>query len=130
MVECPEGPDPPLPVWLGHTPSWTSGDVLLWMKRAFSTNPKTRSASEARPISWPNDYLPLTDPEWSKKRDILLGWAQCRAAKASFQEVIRRKPNSWGSSATVYRLRDEAAAQIADGINAAIVKALATVDRA
>lgn len=72
MAANPEGPDPPLPAWLGHTPSWTSGDVLLWMKRAFGTDPRTRSAAEIRPLNWPNDYLSLADPKlWALKRDIL-----------------------------------------------------------
>ena len=119
-TDRPPGPDPPLPLALGHTPSWTSGDVLLWIKRAMGTNPRTRSAAEIRPVNWPNDYLDLTDPDWPVKRDILLTWARCRALKESFQEVIRNRSHRWGSSATVYRLRDEAATQIADGINAAI----------
>lgn len=127
MASRPEGPDPPLPVWLGHTPSWTSGDVLLWLKRFFLTDPRTRSAAEARPIAWTNDYLSPADPDWTIKRDILLGWARCRAEKTSFQEVIRRHPTTWGSTATVYRLRDVAAAQIAAGINAAIIKARSDV---
>ena len=120
MAGAFEGPDPPLPVWLGHTLSWTGGDVLLWMKQFFSTDPRTRSASEARPIAWPNDYLSPADPDWSKKGDILLSWARCRAERTSFQEVIRRHPRTWGSPATVYRLRDDAAAEIANGINAKI----------
>lgn len=119
----PRQEGPPLPAGLGHTPSWTSGDVLLWMKRAFLTNPKTRSAAEIRPITWPNVYLSVTDPEWARKRDVLLAWARCRACKDSFQEFIRGR--GWGSPATVYRLRDEAAEEIAQGINAAIVRSLA-----
>ena len=115
----PRQEGPPLPVGLGHTPSWTSGDVLLWMKRAFLTNPKTRSAAEIRPLNWLNEYLDIADPDWAKKRDVLLAWARCRAERESFQELIRQM--GW-KSATVYRLRDEGAAQIAAGINAAIVR--------
>ncbi|MCJ2104714.1 hypothetical protein MKK70_04845 [Methylobacterium sp. E-041] len=129
MLNRPEGPDPPLPIWLGHTPSWTSGDVLLWLKRAFGTNPATRSAAEIRPLNWLNDYLLLGDPQWERKRDILLLWAKCRADGASFQESIRGRPVKYGSSTTAYRLRDEAAAEIAAGINAAIAKAHAAVKR-
>jgi hypothetical protein len=63
MVSRPEGPDPPLPTWLGHTQSWTGGDVMLWMKRSFFTAPRTRSAAEACPIAWANDYLSTADPD-------------------------------------------------------------------
>lgn len=126
MAASPQGPDPPLPAWLGHTPSWTSGDVLLWMKRAFGTNPGTRSAAEIRPLNWPNDYLSPGDPLWTRKRDILLGWARCRAEKESFNALCLGR--GWAPK-TAYRLRDEAAAQIAAGINAAIVRARATADR-
>ncbi|TXM65747.1 hypothetical protein [Methylobacterium sp. WL120] len=100
------------------------------MKRAFGTDPKTRSAAEIRPLNWPNDYLSLADPKlWALKRDILFAWARSRAVRESFQEMIRRHPHSWGSSATVYRLRDEAASEIASGINAAIIKARGSVNR-
>ncbi|MCJ2067784.1 hypothetical protein MKK75_03005 [Methylobacterium sp. J-030] len=116
----PRQEGPPLDPTLGRSPSWTSGDVLLWLKRACGTNPKTRSAAEVRPINWLNEYLDIVDPDWTKKRDILLAWAQCRADRMSFQDFIRSRPR-WGSPATVYRLRDEAAAQIAAGINAAII---------
>lgn len=126
MLPRQEGP--PLPVGLGHTPSWTSGDVLLWMKRAFDTNPKTRSAAEIRPITWPNVYLSVTDPDWAHKRDVILAWARCRACKESFQEFTRGR--GWGSSATLYRIRDEAAEEIAQGINAAIVRAQADQNNA
>ena len=118
---------PPLPPALGHTPSWTSGDVLLWLKRAFKTNPKTRSAAEIRPLNWPNDYLDIAAADFTLKRDILLEWARCRADRESFQELIRNRTR-WGSSATVYRLRDEAAERIAAGINAAIVRSHASVN--
>jgi hypothetical protein len=111
---------PPLPIGLGHTPSWTSGDVLLWMKRAFSTNSKTRSAAEIRPLNWPNDFLAVTDPDWSHKRNVLLEWARCRAHGASFSELCRGR--GWKSTRT-YAVRDAAAAEIAAGINAAIARA-------
>jgi hypothetical protein len=111
---------PPLHPALGHTPSWTSGDVLLWLKRAMHTDPRVRGPAEVRPIMWPNEYLDILDPLWARKRDILLAWARCRAAKESFQEFIRGR--GWGSPATVYRLRDDAAEQIAAGINAAITR--------
>ncbi|MGU3667982.1 hypothetical protein ACLBX9_27665 [Methylobacterium sp. A49B] len=97
--------------------------MLLWMKRAMHTDPRVRGPAEIRPVMWPNDYLDILDPLWARKRDILLAWARCRAAKESFQEFIRGR--GWGSAATIYRLRDEAAEQIADGINAAIVRSLA-----
>jgi hypothetical protein len=116
---------PPLHPALGHTPSWTSGDVLLWLKRAYGTNPQTRSAAEIRPLNWLNEHLSIGHPDWVRRRDILLLWAQCRAEGASFQEAIRGRPNKYGSSATAYRLRDEAAEEIAEGINAAIVRARA-----
>ena len=123
MLPRQEGP--PLPVGFGHTPSWTSGDVLLWMKRAMGTDPRTRSVAEIRPLNWPNDYLDITAKDFSLKRDILLLWAKCRCDGSSFQEVIRGRPMKYGSSAKVYRLRDEAAAQIAANINAAITRAQA-----
>ncbi len=116
----PRQEGPPLPVALGHTPSWTGGDVLLWMKRAFSTDPRTRSAAEIRPLNWPNEYLTIIDPIWSRKRDVLLLWARCRAERRSFSDLVRGR--GW-SLATTYRQRDEAAAEIAEGINAAIVRA-------
>lgn len=119
---------PPLHPALGHTPSWTSGDVLLWMKRAYATNPRTRSAAEIRPLNWLNEYLNIADPDWTKKRDLLLLWAKCRAEGASFQEAIRGRPLKYGSSATAYRLRDEAAEQIAAGINAAIIRGQAKLN--
>lgn len=127
MLPRQEGP--PLHPALGHTPSWTSGDVLLWLKRACGTNPKTRSAAEIRPLNWLNEYLDITDPDWTKKRDILHAWAQCRADRESFQEFIRSRPR-WGSPATVYRIRDEAATQIAERINAVIEQAHAGVKAA
>ncbi|MCJ2092259.1 hypothetical protein MKK67_07090 [Methylobacterium sp. J-072] len=92
--------------------------MLLWLKRAFKTNPKTRSAAEIRPLNWLNEYLDIADPDWTRKRDVLLAWARCRAERESFQELIREM--GW-KSATTYRLRDEAAAQIASRINATIV---------
>lgn len=123
MPRRPEGTDLPYAVPfspLGRTPSWTSGDVLLWMKRAFGTNPATRNLGEARPISWPSDYLLATDPLFSRKRDVLLGWARCRAEGASFDAWVRGR--GW-SPATCYRLRDEAASEIARRINEAIIEA-------
>lgn len=119
---------PPLHPALGHTPSWTSGDVLLWLKRAYGTNPKTRSAAEIRPLNWLNEYLIVADPNWTRKRDILLLWAKCRHEGASFQEAIRLRPGKYGSSTTAYRLRDEAAEEIADGINAAILRSHAELN--
>ena len=95
------------------------------MKRAFRTDPRTRSAAEIRPLNWPNDYLDIAAEDFSLKRDILLLWAKCRSDGSSFQEVIRGRPTKYGSSAKVYRLRDEAAAQIAANINAAIIRAQA-----
>jgi hypothetical protein len=126
----PRQEGPPLHPALGHTPSWTSGDVLLWLKRACGTDPRTRSAAEIRPINWLNEYLDIADPDWTRKRDILLLWAQCRADGASFQEAIRGRPIKYGSSTTAYRLRDEAAVQIARGINAAIERAHASTQAA
>ena len=121
MLARPEGHDPPLPVWLGHTPSWTSGDVLLWVKRAFATNPRTRRAAEIRPLNWPNDDLSLADPmAWALERNVLLGWARCRAQKESFAELCVGR--GWKAS-TAYLIRDRAAQEIADGIKATIVKA-------
>jgi len=126
----PRQEGPPLPVGLGHTPSWTSGDVLLWMKRAFQTDPRTRSAAEIRPLNWPNDYLNIAAEDFHLKRDILLLWAKCRCDGSSFQEIIRGRPRKYGSSARVYRLRDEAATQIAAGINAAIIRGQAGANAA
>ena len=77
MLPGQEGP--PLPVGLGHTPSWTSSDVLLWMKRAMHTDPRTRGPAEIRPITWPNVYLSVIKLNWTRKRDVLLAWARCRA---------------------------------------------------
>ena len=87
----PQQEGPPLHPALGHTPSWTSDDVLLWLKRTLNTNPRTRSAAEVRPLNWLNEYLDTTDPDWTKKRDILLAWAQCREDRESFQEFIRKR---------------------------------------
>lgn len=121
---------PPLHPALGHTPSWTSRDVLLWLKRAFNTNPLTRSAAEIRPLNWLNEYLDTTDPNWTRKRDILLLWAKCRAEGASFHEAIRGRPVKYGSPTTAYRYRDEAAEEIAAGINGAIERAHAALTTA
>lgn len=112
---------PPLHPALGHTPSWTSGDVLLWMKRAMHTDPRVRGPAEIRPVNWPNDYLNIAAPDFTAKRDVLIAWARCRAQRESFQEFCRDM--GW-KSATAYRLRDEAAAQIAAGINAAILRSM------
>ena len=101
-----EGPDPPLDPFLGHTPSWTSGDVLLWIKRAFSTDPRTRNVGEARPLNWPDLYLSMADPLRFRKRDILLNWARCRAQKESFNALCIGR--GW-PPASAYRMRDEAA---------------------
>lgn len=123
MPERLEGPNPPIEIPfspVGRTPSWTSGDVLLWLKRFFSTDPRTRNVGEARPISWCNDYLSPADPLWSRKRDVILSWARCRANKESFSEMCRGR--GWPPAAA-YRLRDEAAGQIARGINEAIIRA-------
>ncbi|SDA12977.1 hypothetical protein SAMN02799622_00871 [Methylobacterium sp. UNC378MF] len=98
------------------------------MKRAYATNPRTRSAAEIRPLNWLNEYLNIADPDWTKKRDLLLLWAKCRAEGGSFQEAIRGRPLKYGSSATAYRLRDEAAEQIAAGINAAIIRSQAKLN--
>lgn len=119
----PEGSDPPRAYdlsLLGQTPSWTGGDVLLWMKRAFGTNPRTRNLGEARPLSWPAEHLSPSDPNWARKRDVLLLWARCRAEGMSFDAICRGR--GW-SPASTYRLRDEAAAEIAARINEAIVEA-------
>lgn len=104
----------------GRTPSWTAGDVLLWMKRAFGTNPKTRNLGEARPLSWTADYLNPLDPLYPRKRDTILLWARCRAEGRSFSAAVTGR--GW-SAATAYRHRDEAAAEIAQRINEAIVEA-------
>ena len=115
----PDSPDDAIPFSpAGRTPSWTPGDVLLWMKRAMGTDPRTRNVGEARPISWPSLYLSPADPLFARKRDVLLIWARCRATGDSFSEQIRAR--GW-SPATCYRLRDMAAAEIAHAINEAIV---------
>lgn len=53
------------------------------------------------------------------KRNILLGWARCRAQKESFAELCAGP--GWKAS-TAYLIRDRAAREIADGINSAIQK--------
>lgn len=108
---------------MGRTPSWTASDVLLWMKRAWGTNAKTRNPGEARPLSWPTDYLSQQDPLFDRKCTIILAWARCRAQGASFDLLCRER--GWPPS-TAYRLRDEAAAEIARGINEAIAHARRT----
>ena len=91
--------------------------------RAFGTDPRTRSAAEIRPLNWPNDYLKITGKDFPLKRDILLLWARCRAEGISFQEIINGRPVKYGSSTKAYRVRDEAATEIAAGINATIRRA-------
>lgn len=53
--------------------------MLLWMKRAMHTDPRTRGPAEIRPITRPNVYLSVIKLNWTCKRDVLLAWARCRA---------------------------------------------------
>lgn len=82
-------------------------DALLWMTRAGGR------------------WRDLPERLGDHQAVILLLWARCRCEGASFQDIIRGRPRKYGSSAKVYRLRHEAAAQIAAGLNVAIVRASA-----